>query len=627
MMRWLRRSAGWLLLALALLAGGAAGAGAGSGQGVLLIRSARVFDGTGAPARRADVLVRDGRIVAVGPRLRAPGGAHVVEARGRTLLPGLHDLHTHLRSPGHSGPEDLGKAWAGHLLRGVTTVNDYSVSAEMLAPIRAMTRQPGGVWAPHLNLAIRTGVPGGHGTEYGWGGFFTLTAATPRAAHLAMARALPYRPDAIKVFADGWRYGRGSDLNSMDVTTLAAIVADARAAGVPVVTHTVTLDGAKVAGAAGVTAIVHGIGDAPVDDRAIALMRAGGTAYVPTMMVYQPRTLRTLSAAERAVLTPPELAREERLLAAPGDPPAEATLRRWQVLEENLRRMRGAGIAVGIGTDAGIGGVYHGSSAIREIIALTRTGYSPAEALLAATATSAAIMGQAGDHGTIAPGMRADLVLIDGRPDERIEDLWAVARVWLAGRAVPLDALRALVDSRQMSPLPVHRMAGPIHSGARSDGRTDLGTLPVDASEAGADHSDLAFVHRPEPGGGGDGAIVSLASFGANPRPFAQLVLPLTPGGVAVADARGFTGIAFVARGAGSYRLLIESYGLGAREGFAAPFAATPAGAELRLPFCAFASAGGDGPLDPARLRALRFELAGEPGGRAWLELADVRFY
>src|SRR3546814_17481955 len=86
---------------------------------VLLIRGARVFDCTGAPARKADVLVRGERIVEVGPRLKAPYGSRVVNARGETLLPGLHDLHAHLRSPGYDAPEDLGKAYAGYLMQGL----------------------------------------------------------------------------------------------------------------------------------------------------------------------------------------------------------------------------------------------------------------------------------------------------------------------------------------------------------------------------------------------------------------------------------------------------------------------------------------------------------------------------
>ena len=76
----------------------------------VLIRDARVFDGTGAPAYPADVLVQDGRIAAIGPDLDRPRGVDVVRARGMTLIPGLHDLHTHLRASGYGGVEDMGKA-------------------------------------------------------------------------------------------------------------------------------------------------------------------------------------------------------------------------------------------------------------------------------------------------------------------------------------------------------------------------------------------------------------------------------------------------------------------------------------------------------------------------------------
>ena len=131
-----------------------------------LIRGARVFDGTGAPAAVGDVLIRGDRIIAVGADVAAPRGSRVIDARGLTLIPGLHDLHTHLRSPAFDGPDDLGKAYAAHLLSGVTTVVDFSVTGEMLAPIREMTGS-GAVVAPNLEMAIRFGVPGGPGTYSG----------------------------------------------------------------------------------------------------------------------------------------------------------------------------------------------------------------------------------------------------------------------------------------------------------------------------------------------------------------------------------------------------------------------------------------------------------------------------
>lgn len=595
-------------------------AGAAPAQETLLIRGARIFDGTGAPATVGDVLVRGDRIAAVGPRMRAPRRSRVVDARGLTLIPGLHDLHTHLRAPGFDAPDDLPKAWAGYLVNGVTTVNEFSVSPEMLAPIREMTA-PGRIPAPNLQLAVRLGVPGGHGTEYGWGRSFTLEAATPRAAHQAMARALPYRPGVIKVFADGWRYGRSPSLNSMNEPTLAAIVEDAHSAGIPVITHTVTLEGAKVAAAAGVDALGHGIGDALVDDELIGLMKANRTAYVPTLVVYEPREGRTFLPAEWRRLRPPERAREEARMAeqAGQAPPPEPS--RWTIMRENVRRLKAAGIRIGIGTDAGIGGVYHGSSTLREIGWLVKLGFTPAEALTAATEVSAGILRRSGDQGRIAPGQRADLVLTGGRPDEDLAHLHDVRRVFVAGREVSLDRLaRQLADDRPSS-LPMRPMAGPIHGGAGPAGRTDLDTLPVEGTDPGFDHSHLDLAHAP------GGRLHLMAGMGAAPQPFAELQLPLTRGSVELADARGFAGIAFEARGSGDYALLLNSYALHPRGWFRASFEAGEARREIRIPFAAFTSPLAGAELDLSRLRALLFRLDGEPGGSAWLELGKVRFY
>jgi imidazolonepropionase-like amidohydrolase len=586
----------------------------------ILIRGARVFDGTGAPATIADVLLRGDRIVAVSKRIRAPRAARIVEARGLTLLPGLHDLHTHLRSPALAGPDDLGKAYAGYLLAGVTTATDFSISGEMIAPIRTMTAS-GAVTAPRLALAIRLGVPGGHGTENGWGSAFTLEAATPRAAQRAMAQALRYRPDVIKVFADGWRYGRGGDLNGMDQATLSTIVRAAHAVNVPVITHSVTLAGAKIAAAAGVDAIGHGVGDSPVDQALIDSMRANHTAYVPTLVVYEPQQDRRFDSAEWQALLPPERAREERRTTTP-IPPLE--VRRWAVMQDNVRRLAAAGVRIAVGTDAGIGGVYHGTSTQREIRLLATLGLSPRQALAAATGGAAAVLRRANDQGRIAVGQRADLLLVAGRPDERIADLHQIRRVFVAGREMPLASLRALAERATPSPLPVTRMTGPIDTGRRGDGRTDLDTLPVDSSEAGADHSVLDMVRD-------DGAThrpwLLVARLGAADRPHAQLAFPFTPGAVTLADARAFTGVAVSVRGPGRYRLLLDSYAIDQRAWFAAPVTAGATRREVRIPFAALTSTDPAARFDPAALRAVAVRLEGEPGERVWLELSNLRFY
>lgn len=593
--------------------------GAAPKESGILIKNARVFDGTGAPAVVQNVLIEGERITAVGAEAKAKRGIRVIDGKGMTLMPGLHDLHTHLRAPAYGGPDDLPKAWASYILDGVTTVNDFSVSGEMLEPIRSMTA-PGGIAAPNLKLAVRIGVPGGHGTEYGWGDAFTLEAATPRAAHVAMKRALPYRPDVIKVFADGWRYGRGLDLNSMNQPTLAAIVEDAHRSGISVITHTVTLEGAKIAASAGVDAIGHGIGDALVDDELIDLMRKSGTAYVPTLVVYEPQSGRPFLPEELDELAPPERAREDRRNTSPPEAIPDYQAKRWSIMQDNVRRLSAAGIPIGVGTDAGIGGVYHGSATQREVRLLAGLGLSPSGALAAGTSVSAKIL-RSTDHGQIAPGQRADLVLIAGKPDERIEDIYAVRRVIIGGREMPLKSLRATIDNPGFSPLPVRIMAGLIDTGARPDGRTDLDTLPVEATESGVDHSDVISV-RP---GGADmrkGRFIT-ARLGGAERPAARLIYPLTKGAIQLADASAFSGVVFDARGSGSYRLTLDNYGIG---GFGSDFAASDEWLEVRIAFTALTGPDNKA-LDPKKLRAVTFALSGEPGGDAWLLIANLRFY
>jgi len=378
-----------------------------------------------------------------------------------------------------------------------------------------------------------------------------------------------------------------------------------------------------------VDSVGHGVGDALVDKELTGLMKTNGTAYIGTMTVFEPQQARVFAPGEAAMQNPDERAREAAFAAGEANNPIlPYDARRWDILRANIKRLKKAGIPIGIGTDAGIGGVYHGASALREITILTLNGYSASEALVAATRTSAEIMGQEAGHGTIEPGKRADLVLIDGQPDKRIEELWRVSRVWVAGREAPLAELRALRDNPAMTPMPRDPMLGPIMTGARADGRTDLDTLPVATTDPGTDHSCLIPIGDGQEGHKGhDHKTFLAAQMGGAPRPYVAWVLPLTRGTIHVADASKFTGVELVGKGTGEYRLVLESYGLTGDAWFSAPFAPAKDGKPQRIAFDDFTSGDPAAKLDLTQLRAIRVMLRGETGKTASLELGSVRFY
>ncbi len=593
---------------------------------VVAIRGARIVDGTGAAAQVATVVIRGSRIEAVGAAVAVPAGARTIDAAGQTLIPGLFDLHTHLSASAVSGaPPDWGKSLKAYLDCGVTTVDDFSANGEMFAPMRKLLAT-GAAPGPRVNLAMRVSTPGGHGTEGGWGDFMTAEVSTAAQAHARMKEVLAYKPDVIKVFTDGWRYGAAPDLTSMNLETLAAIVADAHAAGLKVLTHTVTLNGAKIAAGAGVDALAHGIGDAEVDSELIELMKAKGTAYVPTLAVYEQHAPSPADRV-RALLEPESLASLLRAAAGRTDP-AEASparARRWQFLSGNVRKLHLAGIPVAAGTDAGMPGTFHGYATLHELELLAQSGLKPVEAIRAGTMVSARVLGVDGDRGTIAPGKIADLVLIDGRPDEQIADIEKTARVFLGGVEVSRARLEEDIRSPGPTELPAAPVGRTVDDMERTDGRTQLGTLRVNTTDPGPDHS--VMLSFPVARGGGDHALLISARMASKERPYVRLEMPLTPGGVTLADLSRYEGIGFEARGEGLFRLVMQNYGA-RRDPFAAPFQVATEWQAVKIPFSALRRASmEEGGWNSKDVRSLLFELSGAPQAHVWLELDNVRFY
>jgi len=606
----------WILLWL--------GCGLLCAQDVTAIMGATVVDGTGAPPRKANVILRGSKIEAVSPDAAAPAGARVIDASRMTLLPGFFDLHTHLLAPSISGANpDLGKHLKAYLACGVTTVVDFSQYPEQFEPVRKLIRE--GLVSPRMLVAARLSTPGGHGLEGGRGDLHTQIVQTPREARVAVQHVATYKPDVLKVFTDGWRYGAGEDMTSMDLPTLTALVEEAHRNNLKVLTHTVTVDKAKLAARAGVDVIAHGLGDRPADDELLGLMKARGTWYVQTLAVYEPRHLRQLAGELIRPLLAPDA--RERLRPDARTSSDQARARRWQNLMANTKIFHDAGMRLAAGTDAGVTGTHHGWASLREIELMVKGGLTPLEAIRAGTLDSARALGIEATTGSVEAGKTADLVLVEGAPHENIAELHRVHGTFFNGRFLKAGDLKQEISLNQMTPLrslPARALLDDFES---ADGRSRVDTLWVNRTDSGHDHSKMAWqrTRRAE----SDHALTLLVTMSQKDNPVAELSLPLAKGGIEPVDVSAFQGIEFEARGDGDYEIEIPLRSVEDRRYHQTVFQAGPSWRKIRVPFSTLTQPGSKSPLTWTGKDAFSvdFRVQRPAGAQAWLEIDNLRFF
>lgn len=417
----------------------------------LLLRDVRLIDGTGADPRPAtDVLVADGLIAGVGPAgtvvpgwpTADPARLTVVDGAGRTLLPGFLDCHVHVSTL--PGGDTLGTVLAPESLLTLRSVPHLSATldagvttARDLAGADSGFRdalEQGLVRGPRLQVAIRIlSITGGHGdwrtiegTPLDTGPGAGAVADSPAEFVRAVREVLRQGADWVKVAATG---GMGSprshpESGGLSEPELRAVVAEAdRHGGVGVAAHAQGAAGIAAAVRAGVRSVEHGY---LVDDATVDLMGERGTWLVPTL----------------STLTRP---------IADGVAPWVAAKRRalQETARERLHAAISAGVPVALGTDAGI--APHGTN-LTELALLVEHGLSPAAAIVAGTSGAARMLGLADQVGTVAPGLRADLVLTDVDPLTSIDALADPRRV----RLVVQDG-RVVKDARADDGRTVHR--------------------------------------------------------------------------------------------------------------------------------------------------------------------------
>jgi imidazolonepropionase-like amidohydrolase len=367
-----------------------------------LIRDVNVFDGERTtPA--TDVLI-DGGMIA-GPDGRAPDA--VVDGTGKTLLPGLIDAHTHT----FDGNLAQALAW------GVTTELDMFCLPPNLARQRALAAERDDVADIRSSGTLAT-APGGHPSQLmaaladaaAFGdavGPFDTVASTDEAKAFVQQR-LAEGVDYLKVVIDDGAV-HGADLPVLQGEVVASLVDAAHGSGLPVVAHAITAAEVAIALDAGVDGLAHVWTDAGPDTAALARRVAAQHVFVVSTLVYFEVISRQGSgAADHAVHGSAEGAAQV------------------------ARALHEAGVPLLAGTDATPFAPVHGESLHRELELLTKAGLTNEEALAAATSLPARHFGLA-DRGRIAPGLRADLLLVDGDPTLDITTSRSIAGVWRRG--------------------------------------------------------------------------------------------------------------------------------------------------------------------------------------------------
>jgi imidazolonepropionase-like amidohydrolase/ABC-type multidrug transport system permease subunit len=430
-----------------------------------LIRNARVFAGDGRIVDPGSVLVRKGRIEAVydgaGPD-PATLKAEAVEASGKTVLPGLIDVHVHVGAAGgsYSDPKDFidehvsERALAQYLYSGVTTVKSVGDMLDTSLSLGQRTASGDLQGAELYTSGPLFTAAGGHGTEYfSWlegpakaqaEAQFVRTPASPDEARRQVRELKIAGVDAIKAVLESGR--TGMLFARMDLTMFRAVVDEAATQHLPVVVHTGNARDVADAADAGASGIEHGSFNDPIPDTVLAQLARDGVSYDPTLSVLE--AMRDLSAGRGDLLRRSlvQQAVSQKLLSGTADVVksgkyanagrAAGIDRAIQVAKDNLVRAWRAGVPLVTGSDAGNMLVLHGPTVHRELQLWVDAGIPAAVALQAATWNAAKLLRAEKRIGLVAAGHDANLLVVDGDPTRDISATERISIVVFKGERI-----------------------------------------------------------------------------------------------------------------------------------------------------------------------------------------------
>ena len=382
-----------------------------------------MIDGTGAPARAAvTIVMRDGRIADIGPQVRPPAGATVVDARGKFITPGIINAH------GHVG-ENRDPQLRQYALYGVTTTTSMARDPDDIAAFKAAQRRGELRGARILTVKQR---------------FSTLPAEivkglTPEAARAKVDEIAP-AADFVKVWIDA----QGGAVPKLTDAVCAAIFDQAREHGKPTMAHIVTAADAATMVGLGVDILVHNVRDREIEPELIDRLKRRDVSVISTLAreesmfgygdrpawLSDPFFTRGLRGEQPARLS----AKTAEQAALPNLP---ALRRALQTDQLNLKKLVDAGVRVALGTDSGGDPnrfFIQGWAEHRQMELMVAAGLTPMQVIRSFSQGAAETLRIDREFGTLERGKAADLLVLDRNPLDDIRNMRSIDSVYLGGR-------------------------------------------------------------------------------------------------------------------------------------------------------------------------------------------------
>ena len=427
-----------------------------------LIRNARIVIGNGKVIENGAILVRDGKIAEIyDGNIPDPKSvnAHVIEAAGKTVLPGLIDVHVHLGASGglddykdYNAAKVLPRELAAYLYSGVTAVKSVGDMLDVALQARQVVNSGEKLGSEFFLTGPLFTTAGGHGTE-----IFNGVPEAMRTSMDAQFLRLPkdaaearQEVDALKkVNVDGIKAvmesgAGGMVFNRMDPQILNAIGAAAQADNLPLVVHTGDARDVEDSLKAGANGVEHGSFQQRIPDADFALMAKNGVTYDPTLSVgaafldFADGKLDSMNRSLVQQVVPTRILTQTRSgIGSPEGLAARKSIGRYpidmNVARDNLLRAWKAGVILVTGTDAGNMLVFHGPTVQHEIQLWVDAGIPVQVAIQAATLNAAKLLRASDRFGSIEKGKEATLLVVDGNPLTDAKALEAISFVMFKG--------------------------------------------------------------------------------------------------------------------------------------------------------------------------------------------------